>query len=1670
MSADLFIGRVLSYSAATKDCTVLVPQLQGTVPIVAQAYLNSPSDYEFITPRQSGDRVLVFYDGGDLNTQAYWMVSGGSGQGGSGDLSDYLTVTSAGATYLSIAAAQSSYLSATQADATYYTKTHIDATFLSAANYYTQTQVNNIVADYLSLAGGTMSGYITLYASPTQNMHPVTKVYLDNHIGATDPHPNVVIALGTRTSGDYVAQITGTANRVTVTGSSGETQAVTLSLPQDIHALATPTFGSLSLSQTGSTIPPLTVTSTALVANLNAGLLGGENLAQVHAWGGLTGRPDPSITVSLTGGVTGSDTLVWTDLAGSVTLSIAATVTQGPGSGLDADTLDGFTSAHFLDAANLNAGAVPDARLVGPYNFDLTGSLAGNASTSTALQTPRTIAGKSFDGTADVDLSALTFGAHFTSGGTYDGSASRTLTLDATSANTPSTVVSRDASGNFDANIINTLSATFSQATGIAPLDVSSTTRVNNLNVQYLDGEPSDYFAAQTELESLLGDLMYVGLYDAAVSAPSDEPVPSTATPTVYRHAMYWVCASAGTLDFVDADLSGRYDIDDDAVSVANGDWVIAIDPLVGTTGHEVGTDLALSDMEFQYIPFSAETFVKSQIQLHSEDADDPHTSAGYLRMAETDLLYAALGHNHSAAIEQYISQHSQRITYDVDEFSVTSGVLSVFLVASETNIISGSSIDVSFPPGSYDVYNGTYAVSSSEGGTIVVGTVTGSDVVQVAVSSATVSSSAHPEYLRSAEAVNLYAQAGHNHDADIAAALGLHVDITGDPHTQYLDTVRGDNRYDPLGSTNAHSADPTAHSDLYYTKGYLNLNFEIAGAVQTHAADPDPHPQYLLQSEGDSLYSGKLHAHGDLYYTKQEVNTAISDATPENILATDGAASARIFMGNVEPASPQPGDLWIQSDSINLQAPAAATGFSLVALSELSIRVSWDSWPASSSLTGIRLQKSSSGLAGTWTSVVAITTGTIPLFYNVTGLTEATSYFFRVSAQNNNSTTPDDEQNWATGSAYTNNISPPLPTSPTSSGITSTSFRLNWTEPTWTDPGAAGARYEVALTGTTSLGFVTGTNLFYDFTGLTEVTAYQPKVRSVDASGLTSSGWLTLNVSTTNVGPPAPAAAATPTPLTGSPKLSTSWSAHTPTAADFNYYEVQVVLNGTSTVAASTTTTALAWTTPELQFGTSYQLRVRSVDNSLVTSAWVTTAAATTRVSSTVFPTASGGSPNDDFNISWPGVSGLDNFSGYEVQLYAWGSLVASVDLGTSSTSYGWTNLTYATVYYARIRVKRSSGTAPELGGTSVSLATVGDPIPGVSLYASGNSIVGTVSAPSTTPTGLSSYVVNLYTSSGTYVSQLTRTTPGSVTFTNLSYSTAYKIRAYISRTPKNGSYSGYTSNATTGVHPDTTPPALPTITSWKPEASYGRMVLRFTTSSSDNYQYRIQILTNGFPSTGAWTSVGNSQSVVYVASTFASGQIASCSVEVRDQYLNTSTPVGLSYTLAASPTTVHSTATNYWRNTNSGQYNADGQSRMIQGYYSTSAYNAIGMMYYGSGLTNACAGKTVTSMDIYLHRYNGGGNNVQDTVYIANHSITTNPGTVSGVGNAGLAYADTALTTLAWNEAKWATVPSTLVAGIVAGHKGFAFYRSSGKPYVILSSKSAYSTQGQVAVYHYG
>lgn len=166
------------------------------------------------------------------------------------------------------------------------------------------------------------------------------------------------------------------------------------------------------------------------------------------------------------------------DGTGNITITANTTNTLTRGSYLTGDNFNGSLATTWaVDAATTNTAnkvVVRDAS----GNFSagtITATLIGNASTATTLQTARAINGVSFNGSANITITAaspfgLTNGSYLT-GSVYDGSGAVTFGVDATTANTGNKVVARDASGNFSASTItanltgNASTATTLQAT-----------------------------------------------------------------------------------------------------------------------------------------------------------------------------------------------------------------------------------------------------------------------------------------------------------------------------------------------------------------------------------------------------------------------------------------------------------------------------------------------------------------------------------------------------------------------------------------------------------------------------------------------------------------------------------------------------------------------------------------------------------------------------------------------------------------------------------------------------------------------------------------------------------------------------------------------------------------------------------------------------------------------------------------------------------------------------------------------------------------------------------------------------------------------------------------------------------------------------------------------------
>jgi hypothetical protein len=197
---------------------------------------------------------------------------------------------------------------------------------------------------------------------------------------------------------------------------------------------------------------PLTVTSTTKVANLNADLLDDLNTATASTASTIAVR---DASGDLTANVLISDVAI-----GTAPLTVTST-TVVPN--LNVDQTDGYDVA---EAATVSTIAARDA----------SGNITANAFESTVAT-----------GTAPLTVASITKVANLNADLLDD--------LNSATASTASTIAARDASGDLTANVLIS-----DVAGGTAPLNVTSTTVVPNLNVDQTDG----YDASETSTVSTL--------------------------------------------------------------------------------------------------------------------------------------------------------------------------------------------------------------------------------------------------------------------------------------------------------------------------------------------------------------------------------------------------------------------------------------------------------------------------------------------------------------------------------------------------------------------------------------------------------------------------------------------------------------------------------------------------------------------------------------------------------------------------------------------------------------------------------------------------------------------------------------------------------------------------------------------------------------------------------------------------------------------------------------------------------------------------------------------------------------------------------------------------------------------------------------------------------------
>ena len=207
---------------------------------------------------------------------------------------------------------------------------------------------------------------------------------------------------------------------------------------------------------------------------LTATTLGtGVTVSSLTSVGTLTTGVWNATTIAVANGGTGTTTSTG---SGSVVLSTSPSLTT--------PSLGAASATSISATGNLSASTLISTVATGTAPFSVTSttavtnlSIGGNASTATTLQTARTINGVSFNGSANITVTANTpnslslavSGTGLSGSATFNGSTATTFTVssNATSANTASTIVARDDSGNFSAGTITAATQFSGPGTGL---------------------------------------------------------------------------------------------------------------------------------------------------------------------------------------------------------------------------------------------------------------------------------------------------------------------------------------------------------------------------------------------------------------------------------------------------------------------------------------------------------------------------------------------------------------------------------------------------------------------------------------------------------------------------------------------------------------------------------------------------------------------------------------------------------------------------------------------------------------------------------------------------------------------------------------------------------------------------------------------------------------------------------------------------------------------------------------------------------------------------------------------------------------------------------------------------------------------------------------------------
>ena len=434
------------------------------------------------------------------------------------------------------------------------------------------------------------------------------------------------VALGTDTTGNYVATVAGTTNEIEVSGSGSESAGVTIGLPDDVTigndltvtgdltvngdtvTLNTATLdvedatirvakGATTLSNTngagiefGASSSKPTITwdngntrlsankvfaATSFVGNVAGNATTATTLATARTIGGTSFDGSANISVALADTATAlatARTIGGTSFDGTANIDVALATLATNVTVSANNSTDETVYPLFVDGATGTQGAETDTGLT--YNpstgmltsTGFTGALTGNASTATTLATARNIGGTSFDGSADIAVALAATATALATARTIHG-----VSFDGTANIDLSEVISDTVGAMFSSNTESGITATYQDSDNTIDLTVGT------LNQDTTGNAGTFTVTANNSTD----ETVYPVFVDGATGAQGAE----TDTGLTYNPSSGNLTI-AGELAAATLDISGNVDIDGtleaDAITVNGTTLAETISDTVG--------------------------------------------------------------------------------------------------------------------------------------------------------------------------------------------------------------------------------------------------------------------------------------------------------------------------------------------------------------------------------------------------------------------------------------------------------------------------------------------------------------------------------------------------------------------------------------------------------------------------------------------------------------------------------------------------------------------------------------------------------------------------------------------------------------------------------------------------------------------------------------------------------------------------------------------------------------------------------------------------------------------------------------------------------------------------------------------------------------------------------